>query len=89
MGYSVRYADNALKALKKIDHYQAKIIIAWIEKKLIGCDNPRSYGKSLTANLKGLWRYRIGSYRVIADIQDDIVTIEIVDAGHRREIYKR
>ena len=86
MAYTVRLADHAVKALRKINHYQAKMIIAWIEKNLEGCDNPRLYGKSLAANLKGLWRYRVGSYRVIADIQDDVVTIEIIDVGHRREI---
>ena len=86
-GYRVQYADDALGALKKIDRYQAKIIVAWIEKNLVGCENPRLYGKPLTANLKGLWRYRIGAYRVIAEIQDKIVTIEIIDIGHRREIY--
>lgn len=87
MKYDVNYSKDALKALKKIDSYQSKIIIAWIEKNLIGCDNPRLYGRPLTADLRGLWRYRIGAYRIIADIQDEIVTIEIVDAGHRREIY--
>ena len=89
MGYSVRLANSAIKALKKIDHHQAAIIIAWIEKNLDGCDNPRMYGKPLTADKKGFWRYRIGSYRAIADIQDNIVTIEIVDVGHRKAIYKQ
>ena len=89
MGYRVRLTDNSIKALKKIDRYQAKIIVAWIEKNLEGCDNPRLHGKPLIASKKGFWRYRIGSYRVIADIQDDVVTIEIIDIGHRREIYER
>ena len=88
MGYGVELSDIAIKALKKIDRHQAKIIIAWVEKYLDGCDNPRLYGKPLTNDLKGLWRYRIGSYRVIAGIQDNIVTIEIIDVGHRRDIYK-
>ena len=88
MSYGVELSDSAIKALKKIDRYQAKIIIAWVEKYLDGCDNPRLYGKPLANDLKGLWRYRIGSYRVIADIQDNIITIEIIDVGHRRDIYK-
>ena len=87
--YNVSYSDEALKALKKMDSYQAKIIIGWIKKNLIDCENPRSYGESLSGNLKGFWRYRIGSYRILAEIQDDIVLIEIIDVGHRREVYKR
>ena len=88
MVYSVQLADTAIKSLKKIDYHQAKIIVAWIEKNLDGCDNPRLYGKPLTADKKGFWRYRIGSYRVIANIQDNVVIIEIVNIGHRSEIYK-
>jgi len=87
MGYDVQLSDNALKALKRIDRYQARLIIAWLDKNLQGCKNPRLHGKSLTGNKKGYWRYRVGSYRIIADIQDNIVRIEIVNIGHRREIY--
>jgi len=87
MGYSVRYSKNALRKLKRIDRRQAQIVIAWIEKNLIGCENPRLHGQPLRYDRKGEWRYRIGSYRLIADIQDNIVTIEIINVGHRREIY--
>ena len=85
----IKFADSAIKALKKIDRHQALMIFAWIEKNLEGCANPRLYGKALTTDFKGFWRYRIGSYRVIAEIKDAVVTIEIVDAGRRRDIYKR
>ena len=88
MNYKVKYSDDALKALKKIDSYQAKIIISWIEKNLIGCDNPRIFGKPLAESLKGFWRYRVGSYRIIAEILDDFILIKIVYIGHRREIYR-
>ena len=88
MDYTVLYAENALKTLKKIDKYQAKIIIAWIEKNLIDCDNPRLHGKPLIADKRGFWRYRVGSFRIIADIQDNTITIEIINIGHRKEIYK-
>ena len=87
MGYEVRYSESAKKELRKIDRHRAQIIIAWIEKNLIGCENPRLYGKPLGYDRKGDWRYRVGLYRIIADIQDNIVTIEIVAVGHRREIY--
>jgi len=53
VGYSVQLSDNARKALRKIDRYQAKIIISWIKKNLDGCDNPRIHGKALEHDLKG------------------------------------
>ena len=87
MGYDVLYSDNARKNLKKIDRFQAQIIISWIEKNLIGCYDPRLHGKPLEYGIKGLWRYRVGNYRIIADIQDNLVRIEIFRAGHRREVY--
>ena len=63
-------------------------IVTWIRRNLEGCDNPRLHGKGLTANRSsGQWRYRIGDYRLIADIQDDIVVILIVTVGHRRDVY--
>lgn len=88
MSYCVKLSDNARKALKKIDRYQAKIIISWIEKNLDGCENPRIHGKALVGDRKGFWRYRIGAYRLIADIQDEIVLIEIINVAHRREVYE-
>jgi len=89
MGYSVKYSDDARKDLKKIDQHQAKIIIAWIEKNLIGCDDPRLHGKPLRHDRKDEWRYRVGSYRILADIQDNTITIEIINVGHRRRIYEQ
>ena len=88
MGYDVQLSENAEKNLEKIDRFQAKIIISWIEKNLKGCDNPRLHGKLLVGNKKGYWRYRVGDYRIIADIQDRLIRIEIIRVGHRREVYE-
>lgn len=52
-----------------------------------GCENPRLHGKGLTADKVGQWRYRIGDYRLIAEIEDKEITILIVNIGHRSEIY--
>ena len=88
MKYSVEYTLQAVKQLKKPDVYTRKLILSWIEKNLVDCEDPRIHGKSLTANRSGQWRYRIGDYRLIAQIQDDKVLILILEVGHRREIYK-
>lgn len=76
------------KEFKKLDHYTQLIIKGWITKNLMETDNPRSYGKALTGNLAGLWRYRIGYYRLIAKIKDDKFTILTISIGHRRDIYR-
>lgn len=88
MKYKVVFTDKAKKALKKLDKYTSALIIGWIEKNLEGCDNPRLYGKCLTANMSGKWRYRIGNYRLIANIEDELITILILNVGHWKEIYE-
>ncbi len=87
MKYSVELTENAKKQLKKLDKSTAKLITSWLLKNLQGCENPRLHGKGLTANRSGQWRYRIGDYRIIAEIQDDRIVILILEIGHRREIY--
>ena len=51
------------------------------------CTNPRQHGKGLTSNRSGQWRYRIGDYRLLAEIQEDKIIILILEIGHRSVIY--
>ena len=87
MRYTVEYTKQAIKSLKKLDRQTAALIIGWIEKNLIGCEDPRAHGKGLTSNRSGQWRYRVGDYRILADIQDERIVILVLEVGHRREIY--
>lgn len=87
MTYHVELTKRAIKDLKKLDKHTASLITGWLRKNLEGCENPRQHGKGLTANRSGQWRYRIGDYRIIADIQDDKILILVLNIGHRREIY--
>ena len=89
MIYHVEFTKYALKELKKLDKGTASLIVGWIRKNLEGCENPRIHGKGLTADKSGQWRYRVGDYRIIAQIQDEKVTILVVNIGHRREIYEK
>lgn len=89
MIYRVKFTERALKQLKKLDKYTAKLILAWIQKNLEGCSNPRQHGKSLIADMRGQWRYRVGNYRLIAEISDNTVTILIINIGHRKDIYNK
>ena len=87
MMYSVIYSNKAVKTLKNMDKFAATMIYGWIDKNLVGCLNPRLHGKALVYDKKGYWRYRVGAYRIIADIQDNLLVIEIINVGHRRNIY--
>lgn len=88
MKYKVDYLPSVFKILEKMDRFTKRIIVEWIEKNLVDCENPRVHGKPLSANRAGQWRYRIGDYRVIAKIEDDRLIILVIAIGHRKEIYK-
>ncbi len=87
MKYTIEYTDKAIKSLKKLDKSVLKMIKAWIEKNLVGTEDPREHGKGLTSNRSGQWRYRVGDYRILAEIQDDKLVILVIGIGHRSQIY--
>lgn len=62
--------------------------MSWIKKKLVNTNNPRQFGLGLVSDYSVEWRYRIEDYRLIADINDETVTILLLEIGHRREIYQ-
>lgn len=73
----------------KLDKQTQKRIISFLEEKLEGAINPGMEGKALKGNGTELWRYRVGDYRLICQINDMIVTVLVVSIGHRKEIYHR
>ncbi len=83
----VLYSEPSVKQLKKIGKSEARRIINYM-KEIEKLENPRARGKALVDNLKGLWRYRVGDWRVICDIIDEDIIIHVIEVGHRREVYK-
>ena len=88
MAFRVEYSKVALKQLKKMDRFDARLITSWIGKNLEGCEDPRAHGKGLTANRSGEWRYRVGDYRILCDIKDEVLVIEVFAVGHRSSVYR-
>ncbi len=87
MNYTIEYTAQAVKQLKKMDRHVRKFILSWIQKNLVDCTDPRQHGKGLTSNRSGQWRYRVGDYRILANIEDDRVVILILSIAHRSEVY--
>ena len=88
MSWHLRYSAKAEKQLSKLDAHQSRIIVAWLMKNIDGCDDPRALGSALVADHRGKWRYRVGSYRVLAEIQDDLLVVLAIEIGHRSSIYR-
>ena len=87
MIYQLLTTDQFDKAFKKLDKQTQRIIKAWIDKNLMNCENPHIHGKALVANKAGQWRYRVGDYRILAEIQDYQLVLVLIDIGHRSKIY--
>lgn len=81
MRYTVEFTERALKDLKKLDRHTAALILGWVRKNLENCENPRQHGKGLTANKSGQCRYRVGDYRLLAEIEDNKIRILILNVG--------
>ena len=85
----VEVSERFKGEFRKLDRYTQKILRAWIDKNLVDCENLRAFGKGLTANRSGQWRYRIGDYRLICSLEDDKLVILALSVGHRSEIYRQ
>lgn len=88
MTWSVEFDNQARKELRNLDKQTQDRILKWLRETLSTEKDPRRTGKSLQGRLKGLWRYRIGDYRIISQIQDEHIVILVVRIGHRRDIYE-
>ena len=86
MSFRIVFSEKALKQLKKLDRSTASLITGWLRKNIEGCSNPRQHGKGLTADRSGQWRYRVGRYRIIVDINDEKVLVLVLEIGHRKNI---
>ena len=88
MAWTLRFTETALKQLGKLDRKIAGQITRVLEERIAKSRNPREFGKALTGELKGYWRYRIGHYRVICELKDRELIVLALAIGHRRDIYR-
>lgn len=88
MKWKINFTKKASKQFFKLDRKIREQIIYKL-KEIEKLENPRTIGKALVANYKGLWRYRVGDWRLICLIEEKKIVILVLEVGHRKEIYKR
>ena len=89
MAWTIEYTETAQKQLRKLDPPIARRILDFMDERIAGSGEPRSSGEALTGPTLGLfWRYRVGDYRIICDIQDGALRVLVIEIGNRREIYR-
>lgn len=89
MRYRIETTERFDREFRKLDRYTQRMVKAWIDRNISETENPRQHGKGLTSNRRGQWRYRIGDYRLLCEIQDDRLIILALTIGHRREVYRK
>ena len=87
MSWVYRFNESAKQELKKLDRQIQKEIVAYLDDRIATREDPRRFGKPLRADLTGLWRYRVRDYRLVCQIQDDVLLVLVVTVGHRKDVY--
>ena len=88
MAWTVSFEPRAFTELGKIDRKAQRRIIRFLQERVAGSRDPRQFGKPLKGEKAGLWRYRIGDYRVVSQIQDERSVVLVLRVGHRGEGYR-
>lgn len=87
MAWQINFTGEAVKQLKKLDNGEAKRIKNYLRQRVEPLDDPRQLGKALQGDLSTLWRYRIGDYRLICELQESVLIVLVLRIGHRKNIY--
>ena len=85
--WRVEFDRDAARDLRKLGADARRLILRYLRERIATGDDPRRFGRPLTRDLKGLWRYRVGDYRIVASIEGDRFVVLVVTVGHRREVY--
>lgn len=88
MTWKVEFLEGAAHSLAKLDKEDQRRILRFVRERLEGEENPRRIGKSMQGNHAGRWRYRVGDYRLICNIEDGKLLVLVLALGHRREVYR-
>lgn len=89
MVWAINWEEKALKELKKLDKPVQLKILKFLNKRIAALENPRVSGKPLSYEKYGLWRYRLGDYRIICRIDDADIVILVMQVGHRKDVYEK
>jgi mRNA interferase RelE/StbE len=86
--WTIEITWTAEKQIKKLDGAAQKSIVHFLRERLKSSENPRQWGKPLRGDKRGLWRYRVGDYRLICDIQDEKATVLVLEVAPRKDAYR-
>jgi len=86
--WRVEFHRAAVSDLRKLGPDGERRVLCYLRERIASSNDPRRFGHALTGDRKGLWRYRVGDYRIVASIEDDRFVVLVVTVGHRRQVYR-
>ncbi|MFZ0394335.1 MAG: type II toxin-antitoxin system RelE/ParE family toxin [Terracidiphilus sp.] len=86
--WTVEFDDRARRELRKLDPNTQHEILRYLRTRIAGPEDPQRFGKPLRTNLAGLWRYRVGEYRLICRFENSRLVVFVIKMGHRRDVYE-
>jgi mRNA interferase RelE/StbE len=86
--WHIEFASRAQRSIDKLAAPERRRIVRFLEERIAGPESPRRIGQALKGPPRGLWRYRVGDYRIIVRIEDRVLTVLVLEIGNRREIYR-
>lgn len=89
MAWRIEYDSRVVKEMKKLDRKVQREILDYFDERIAPADDPRVFGKPLKSSFAGLWRYRIGDYRVVCRIENEAMIVLVLRVAHRSTIYKK
>ena len=88
LAWTIEFDASAAKQLKRLDRAVQQRIIRFLRERIVPSADPRTQGKALRGDQGELWRYRVGDYRLLCRLEDNVLVVLIVAIGHRREVYR-
>jgi mRNA interferase RelE/StbE len=87
--WKIEFTSTAIKSLSKLDKQVAQRIFTWLDERILVCNNPRLWGKQLQGSKFGEnWCYQVGTYRILCNIEDHVLTVTVVEVDHRKQVYR-
>jgi mRNA interferase RelE/StbE len=87
LAWKIKFTETSQKQLRKLDKQVTIRILNWLEERIANSNNPRLWGKALTSNEAGKWRYRVGDYRIVCEIIDNELIVKVVKVANRQSVY--
>jgi mRNA interferase RelE/StbE len=87
MAWSIEFSEEAERDFSKLDKETQRRIFKYLYERIATANDARDFGKSLQHDLSGLWRYRVGDYRILCRLEDELLTVLVVEIVHRSKAY--